>query len=364
MPAAVSRSARARARARRSVEVGGEHLLHRGQRSAQRRLERGERGLVDPQRPVERVPAQPLDEFGPAEDEPGLRPAEQLVAAGQHEVRARGEGALQVRLVGQQRVRAEQPGSDVGDERDAGPGQGRGQLAHLDGPGEPADDEVRRVHLEHRAGVRAEGAAVVGEGDAVRRPDLAEPGAGGGEEIGDAEAVADLDQLAAGQDQLAALPERGGDEGEGGRAVVDHDRRLGGRHGGEQRRDRRRPRGGPGGRWPDPARRPWCRWPRRPPRRRAGDSGARPRLVCTSTPVALRTGRRLLAVAGSAARTASTASGGATSPARMRCWTCWTASLTRPRPSRAPAAREPVVGQQGVGAGHLAPRILAHRDGA
>ena len=151
------------------------------------------------------MPAQPLHQFGPAEHQPGLRPAEQLVAAGQHQVGAGGEGALQVRLVGQQRVRAEQPGADVGDQRDAGAGQRGGQLAHLDGAGEAADDEVRRVHLEHRAGVGPQRAAVVGEGDPVRRPDLAQPGAGGAEQVGDAEAVADLDQLAAGEDQLPAL---------------------------------------------------------------------------------------------------------------------------------------------------------------
>ncbi len=97
------------------------------------------------------------------------------------------------------------------------------------------------MHLEDGAGVRAEGTAVVGERDAVRRPDLAEPGTGGGEQVGDAEAVADLDELAAGQDELPTLCQGGGDEREGGGAVVDDDRRLGGRDGGQQRGDRALP---------------------------------------------------------------------------------------------------------------------------
>ena len=58
------------------------------------------------------------------------------------------------------------------------------------------------------------------------------------EQLGDAEAVADLDQLAAGQHELAALPEGGRDQQQGGGAVVDDERGLGGRDGGQQRGDR------------------------------------------------------------------------------------------------------------------------------
>ena len=58
------------------------------------------------------------------------------------------------------------------------------------------------------------------------------------------------------------------------------------------------------GRWPGRARRRWCRRRRAPRPAAATDSGARPRLVCSSTPVALSTGR---SVAGAAGRSASTA---------------------------------------------------------
>ncbi len=48
----------------------------------------------------------------------------------------------------------------------------------------------------------------------------------------------------------------------------------------------------------------------------APDSGARPRLVCSSTPVALITGVRVAALAGSAATAASATLSGVIVPAR------------------------------------------------
>ena len=55
---------------------------------AQGRLQRGQGELVDPQRPGQRMAAQPLDHLGPAEQQAGLRAAEQLVAAGGDDGRA------------------------------------------------------------------------------------------------------------------------------------------------------------------------------------------------------------------------------------------------------------------------------------
>ena len=65
----------------------------------ERPLERGERELVGAQRALERVPAQALDEVGAAHDDPGLRPAEQLVAREADEVGAGGEALARRRLV-------------------------------------------------------------------------------------------------------------------------------------------------------------------------------------------------------------------------------------------------------------------------
>ena len=47
--------------------------------------------LSGAERALERVAAEPLDEIGAAGDDPGLRPAEQLVAREADEVRAGGE---------------------------------------------------------------------------------------------------------------------------------------------------------------------------------------------------------------------------------------------------------------------------------
>ena len=72
----------------------------------------------------------------------------------------------------------------------------------------------------------------------------------------------------------------------------------------------------------------------------AADSGARPRLVCTSTPVALITGVSAAARAGSSATAASATSSGAICPALACCWARPTAALTSGRPSlRSASAR-------------------------
>ncbi len=147
--------------------------------------------------------------------------------------RERGGG---VGLVGQQGVRGEQARPDVGDDGHAE----IGQLVDPAGAGEPAHHEVRRVHLEHERGVLADGRRVVGAGDPVRRADLAQPGPGRLQQRGDAEAVADLHQLAAGDDHLPALRQRQRDERERRGAVVRDVRGRSGGHGSQQRADRAR----------------------------------------------------------------------------------------------------------------------------
>ena len=77
------------------------------------------------------------------------------------------------------------------------------------------------------AGLGADRALVVRDARAVRRPHLDEPRAGAGQHVRDAEAVADLDQLAARDDHLAPLGERGEREQHRGRVVVDDERGLG-----------------------------------------------------------------------------------------------------------------------------------------
>ena len=68
-----------------------------------------------------------------------------------------------------------------------------------------------------------DGAFVVGDAGAVGGADFAKGGAAFGHDLGDAETVADFNQLAAGDDDFAAFGERGQDEQNGRGAIVDDD---------------------------------------------------------------------------------------------------------------------------------------------
>jgi hypothetical protein len=68
--------------------------------------------------------------------------------------------------------------------------------------GESDDPEVRLVNAEQRRGLLSDSRFVVGRAGAVRRPHLTQPGAGARQNLGNAKSVADLDQLAAGDDHL------------------------------------------------------------------------------------------------------------------------------------------------------------------
>ena len=210
-------------------QVGGQRAGDWRYRSGEGGLKRGEGQLVHPQRPGQRMPPQRAHQGGPAEQQPGLRTAEELVAARGDQggaVPQRGGG---VRLAGQQRVRDKQPGPDVEHHR----GTQAGQLADGHGGGEALDAEVGRVHLEDERGPRPGRLGVVRERRPVSGAHLAQPGAGGGEQVGQPEAVADLDQLASADHDLARLAagQRGGREDQRGRVVVDHRDRLGGGYG-------------------------------------------------------------------------------------------------------------------------------------
>ena len=235
-----------------------------------------------------------------------------------------------VGLVGQQRVRREQPRSDVGDD---GHAEAR-QLVDPAGAGEAAHHEVRRVHLEHERGVLADGLGVVGAGDPVGGADLAQPGTGRLQQRGDAEAVADLDELAAGDHHLPPLRRRERDQRERRGAVVRHVRGRGGGHRGEQRADRARPAraalaGGEVQLHVARARRDVQRGPGR-----VGQRGP-PEVRVQQHPGGVEDGAERVAVRGSASSAASTTSAAASAPCRTACWAETTAAFTRSRPSRA-----------------------------
>ena len=117
---------------------------------------RGQRHLVGSHRAGQRVAAHPRDQVGPPDDEPGLRPADQLVAAERDDVRAGRQALGRHRLVGQpergrveQRARAEV----VDDDRAVAMGE-LGDRRRVGRLGEPGHREVRR---DGRAGRRGPG---------------------------------------------------------------------------------------------------------------------------------------------------------------------------------------------------------------
>ena len=188
----------------------------------ERPLECGQRELVRAQRALKRMSAQPLDEFRPTDDDPGLRPAEELVAREADEIGACAQALGRCRL--------------VADARRARPSRDRRRAGARGAARRPRARRAAAAPRSRRRGssTGARGGArpspgrsplVVGRARAIRRPDLDEPRAGARENVRDAEAVADLDQLAARHDDLAVLGERREREEHRGGVVVDDERR-------------------------------------------------------------------------------------------------------------------------------------------
>ena len=189
-----------------SVDVGVERPGHRRRRSDQRRLQRGERELVDAQRPAPRDAvaaarsARPSPNSRPACGPPSsLSPlAVTRSAPSRSTVVASGSSGSSGCGVS----RPEPMSTTSGDVE-------RGQLGDRDRRGEAGDVVVRRVDLEHEAGVGPDRVGVVARA-CVRLvvPTSRMPRAGRRHQVGHAEAVADLDQLAAADHDLLAGGER------------------------------------------------------------------------------------------------------------------------------------------------------------
>src|SRR5437764_12600446 len=92
------------------------------------------------------------------------------------------------------------PGAEVVDERETVAACDGGDLLEARPLLEADDAEVRLVDAEEEGGLRPDRALVVGGARPVRRPDLDEAPARACEHLRDPEAVADLDQLAAPDD--------------------------------------------------------------------------------------------------------------------------------------------------------------------
>ncbi len=197
----------------------------------QRRFDGREADLVDAQRAFHRVAVDLRDGGALADDEPGLRPAQQLVAGKRHKI-----GAVFYRF-GDGRLVREAPARQI-DQR-AGAEIVRQQLRpfvrqrrevarrHLGG--ESLDAIIRGMDLQHQAGLGADGGGIVLEVRAVGGADLDQPRAGAHHDVGHAERAADFDQLAARHDRVAVLGEAVEHQQHRRRVVVDDGRVLGAR---------------------------------------------------------------------------------------------------------------------------------------
>ena len=166
---------------------------------------------------------------------PACGPPSSLSPGEADEVGARGERLLRRRLA---RQLDEHARAEVVDERQPVPPRHRRELLEPRQLGEADDAEVRLVHAQEQRRVGADRLLVVLGARAVRRADLDEPCARAREHVGDAEAVADLDQLAARDDDLAAFAERREREQHRRGVVVDDERGFGAGQPPQQRRRR------------------------------------------------------------------------------------------------------------------------------
>ena len=186
-----------------------------------------------------------LDQVCGPGDDPGLGPSEELVAREGDEGGPRldglaGRGLVRQpsrRATGQPRCRRiEEPGAEVDHERRTE----RRELADVDGGREADDAVIRLVHLEHHSHVTraatfvGKGALVVAPVGAVGRAHLDQACARLNHDVGNTEPAADLHQLAAGDEHVAIVRQRGQHEQHGSGTVVDDEGGLGAGRPGQQ----------------------------------------------------------------------------------------------------------------------------------
>ena len=192
--------------------------------------------------------ADAVDERRSSDDDAGLRSAEELVAAEAADVDAGGD------RVADRRFRAEgvRQGSDPGltligpvatqmaaaeilGDRDVESPAERDEIRERRPLGEPFDAEIRRMDAQDQRRPFVDRRRVIGRAGLVRRADLAQDRAGLRHHVRDAEAAADLDELAARHDDFASRRQRRQHEHRRGRVVVDDYGRLGAGEAAEQR---------------------------------------------------------------------------------------------------------------------------------
>jgi hypothetical protein len=149
------------------------------------------------------------------------------------------DGLADAGLVAQPRRSARQPRRRLVEQPRAGVDHHRRPQRRELGDGRRLDEAdhpvVGRVHLEDEGGVGPDGARVVRAAGPVGGSHLDQPAPGLGHDLGHPEAAADLDQLAARDDDLAAPGQGRQGEQHRGRVVVDDEAGFGTARPGEQR---------------------------------------------------------------------------------------------------------------------------------
>ena len=113
----------------RSVTESWRSASSTGEGAGEGRLERGEGELVRAHGPGQGVPGEARDDLGVAQQDPGLRAAEQLVAGGDDQIRAVAQGGGGVGFVRQLWLGGEQAAAEIRNQRDSGLPAGAGELA-------------------------------------------------------------------------------------------------------------------------------------------------------------------------------------------------------------------------------------------
>jgi hypothetical protein len=176
------------------------------------------------------------DERRAADDDAGLRPAEQLVAREGHQPGPGGHALLDHRLFGEtidggveQRARAQV----VHDRQPVGVRR-LDQLGQLGRVGKSEHQKIAGMDAQQERGALGDGGGVVGRVGPIGRADLDQADARLAHHVRDAEAAPDLDQLATRDDRLLALAQRRQHQQHGGGVVVDHQRGFGARQAAQQ----------------------------------------------------------------------------------------------------------------------------------
>ncbi len=163
------------------------------------------------------------DQVGAADDQAGLRAAQQFVAAEGDEVGTGFDGVAHGGLA-RQSIGAQvdqRAAAQIDRKRHAPLARERGELFEFDAVREALDRVVAGVDFHQQRAARAERFLVVAQMRAVGGADLDQFRPGARHDVGNAERAADLDQFAARHDHFAARRERGEHQQHRRRIVVD-----------------------------------------------------------------------------------------------------------------------------------------------